>query len=221
MIKNIFSSSKQPAPAKKSEKVFCVGLGKTGTTTLELALKEFGYRLGDQNTGEMFLKDYAQRNFRPIIDFCHTADAFQDAPFCYPYTYILLDHYFPEAKFILTVRDNAEQWRQSLIKFQAKLFGNGAAVCDKEALMKGFYLYEGRPWESSRILFNTPEDNIYDEQIMHGFYERHNASVRDYFRTKSNFLEINVAVPEDYERLCTFLGKEPVEGKGFSWLNKS
>ena len=30
----------------EAEKVFCIGLSKTGTTSLEQALKDLGYRLG-------------------------------------------------------------------------------------------------------------------------------------------------------------------------------
>jgi len=81
--------------------VFCIGLVKTGTTSLERALKDLGYRLGDQRKGEALLPAYAVRNFRPIVEFCLTADAFQDAPFSYPFTYIALDQSFPNARFIL------------------------------------------------------------------------------------------------------------------------
>lgn len=201
------------------EKVFCIGLNKTGTTSLEQSLKELGYTLGHQNTGEMLLSEYAKRNFEPIVNFCHSANAFQDIPFSLPFVFVILDHYFPNAKFILTVRDNADQWLDSMIRFQAKLFGNGE-VPTKETLMNAFYLYKGRPWETSRILFNTPEDDIYHRPTMLAYYNNHNYNVREYFRTKNNFLEMNMSEPGAYLRLCAFLGKEPV-GTDFPWLNKS
>lgn len=217
-FKSLFGKTANDSPFEK-EKVFCIGLNKTGTTSLELALKELGYRLGDQHQGEMFLQDYARRDFSRIINFCHTADAFQDAPFSYPFTFILLDQHFPRAKFILTVRDNAEQWLDSLIRFQAKLFNNGETPT-KETLQEAFYLYKGRPWEASRILFNTPEDDIYHAPTMHAYYNNHNAAVREYFRTKNNLLEINVSDKDAYLRMCAFLGKKPT-GEDFPWLNKS
>ena len=72
--------------AFEAEKIFCIGLSKTGSTSLERALKDLGYRLGDQHQGELLLPVYAARNFRPIVEFCLTADAFQDAPFSFPFT---------------------------------------------------------------------------------------------------------------------------------------
>jgi hypothetical protein len=74
-----------------AEKVFCIGLSRTGTTSLEQALRDLGYRLGDQHQGELLLPQYAVRNFRPIVEFCLTADAFQDAPFSFPFIYLALD----------------------------------------------------------------------------------------------------------------------------------
>lgn len=201
------------------EKVFCIGANKTGTTSLEKALKDFGYKLGDQSTGEMLLKDYGSRNFKPIVDFCHSADAFQDAPFSFPYVFIMLDQYFPNARFILTVRDSSEQWYSSMVNFHSKLFGNGS-IPTKEVLQKVVYRYEGHLWDTNRILWNTPEDDVYNRAILIEYYERHNANIRDYFRTKSNFIELNLSVAGEYVRLCKFLGKQPI-GTDFPWLNKT
>lgn len=35
------------------EKVFCIGYGKTGTTTIGKVLEDFGYDLGDQPTARV------------------------------------------------------------------------------------------------------------------------------------------------------------------------
>jgi hypothetical protein len=203
----------------EAEKVFCIGLVKTGTTSLERALKGLGYSLGDQRKGEALLPAYAVRNFRPIVDFCLTADAFQDAPFSYPFTYMALDQNFPNAKFILSVRDDTEQWYRSLIRFHGNLFAGGR-VPVKEDLVKATYSYPGFVWESSRVLVNTPDDDVYHKPTLTSYYERHNADVRDYFRRKSNLLEINVSDKEAYKKFCQFLGKQPL-AEDFPWLNAS
>ena len=80
------------------EKVFCIGCNKTGTTSLKQALSDLGYRMGPQRSGELLLKEYLARDFMSIVEFCTTADAFQDIPFSLPYTYLILDHYFKNAK---------------------------------------------------------------------------------------------------------------------------
>lgn len=213
MVNSLFQSQLD------AEKVFCIGLVKTGTTSLERALKDLGYKLGDQHEGEALLPAYATRNFRPIVEFCLTAEAFQDAPFSFPFTYLVLDQSFPNAKFILSVRDDSDQWYRSLIRFHGNLFAGGR-IPVKDDLVRATYSYPGFVWESNRVLVNTPEDDIYHRPTLVSYYERHNADVRDYFRSKSNFLEINVSAKGAYRNLCQFLEKEPV-AEDFPWLNAS
>ena len=55
--------------ARNEPKVFCIGLNKTGTTSLELALQELGYRMGNQPTAELLIEPWARRDFGPIIEF--------------------------------------------------------------------------------------------------------------------------------------------------------
>ena len=216
-VRNMTSAASESPFA--AEKVFCIGLAKTGTTSLEQALSKLGYHMGDQLQGESLLPAYAARNFRPIIEFCLTADAFQDAPFSFPFTYIPLDQSFPNAKFILSVRDNVDQWYRSLIRFHGNLFAGGR-IPVKDDLIRSPYSYPGFVWESFNVLVNPPEDDVYHKPTLVSYYERHNADVRDYFRGKSNFLEINVSDKGAYSRFCEFLGKAPV-AEDFPWLNAS
>jgi hypothetical protein len=205
--------------AFSAEKVFCIGLSRTGTTSLEQALKDLGYRLGDQHQGELLLQEYTVRNFRPIVEFCLTADAFQDAPFSFPFTYLALDQSFPNAKFILSVRDDSDQWYRSLVRYHSNLFGGGR-IPTKDDLVRSTYSYPGFVWESVKLLLNPAEEDIYHKPTLVSYYDRHNADVRDYFRSKSNFLEINVSDKRAYGRFCDFLGKEPI-AEDFPWLNSS
>ena len=94
-------------------KVFCIGLNKTGTTSLKKESGLQGYTVGNQRQAELLFDDWVKRDFKRIIRYCHTAEFFQDAPFSYPYTFIALDQAFPGSKFILTLRDNADEWYYS------------------------------------------------------------------------------------------------------------
>ena len=212
----------QLAPKGSGEaKVFCIGLNKTGTTSLEKALEEMGHRFGDQTAGELLLNKWAKRNFQPIIDFCHSADAFQDVPFSLPYTYQALDQAFPNAKFILTVRDSAEAWYESMTRFHSKLWADGERIPTPDDLKNAFYLEAGYIWRGHRLIYNTPDTDPYHKSIMLAHYDRHLASVRDYFRHRSDkLIEVNIARDGEYLRLCRFLGKEPL-GDSFPWLNKT
>lgn len=203
------------------EKVFCVGLNKTGTTSLEKALGDLGFRMGSQVHGEWLLKNYLARDFAPIIEFCKTADAFQDVPFSLPYTYILLDHYFKNAKFILSVRDTPEQWYRSCVAFHSNAFFQGQRPTE-EMLKNATYRYKGFMWDGQYGVIPAlrTKTDPYDKQSHIDFYNAHNESVRVYFTGRSNMLEINLADPGSYLEMCAFLGKKPVAER-FPWLNRS
>jgi hypothetical protein len=208
-----------PNKNKGKDKIFCIGRNKTGTTSLETALKELGYKMGDQFQGEELIKDYKNRNWKPIIKYCKTAEAFQDAPFSWPYTWMILHHYFPEAKFILTVREE-ENWYSSLTRFHANLFSDGKTPPKMEQLQQATYHRNGFMWEVNRAVWKTPENDLYNKEILISNYRSHNFSVRNYFEGNPNFLELDISNEGSYILLCKFLNKKP-KRQTFPHLNKS
>lgn len=204
---------------RNRQKVFCIGNNKTGTTSLYRALKDLGYVMGNQATAELLIQDYAKRNFNSIIEYCHTAEAFQDLPFSLPYTYILLDYAFPGSKFILSIRDDENEWYKSLIRFHMKRL-NIDRIQTKQDLMNDEYRYRGYRWEANRIIFETPEEDPYNEEILKKHYIRHNEDVIRYFRFRDNLLVINLKDTGSYLRFCEFLRVQP-RYENFPWLNRS
>jgi hypothetical protein len=201
------------------EKIFCIGFNKTGTTTLEKVFKSFQYNLGNQERAEQLLNEYSKRNFRPILDYCCSADAFQDVPFSLPHLYVYLDQFFSKAKFVLTVRDSEEQWYNSITKFHSKKFADGNRIPNYEDLKKAFYRNPNFVYESYELIYGT-DVPPYDKERFCGMYNNHIASVRYYFKHKPNFIEINVSNNDDYFRLADFLKKKPIDS-GFPWMNKT
>lgn len=199
--------------------MFCIGRNKTGTTSLEKVFFDWGYRIGDQIKAELLLKQYKTGSWKSIIDYCKTADAFQDAPFSWPYTWLVLHEHFPAAKFILTVRES-EDWYKSLTSYHSKLFADGERIPTREDLMKATYRYPGYIWESNRAVWKTPENDIYNKAMMIENYERHNEDVRHFFKNEANFIELDVSQQGCYQRLADFLGKKPLQ-ENFPHLNKT
>lgn len=206
---------------RSKPKVFCIGLNKTGTTTLEKVLKGFGYKLGNQVKGEYLLDAWIERDFNQITKFCKTAEAFQDIPFSLPYTYQFLDAHFRDSKFILSVRDSSEQWYDSITKFHSKLWANNERIPNANDLKQAKYRYKGFAYKFNQAVFHTPEDNPYDKQILMDFYNTYNTQVIDYFRTHpERLLIINVSKSSDYAKLCSFLN-QPINAQDFPWENKT
>ena len=88
-------------------RVFCIGRGKTGTTTVSQCLSILGYRSfhwirHGAEPREGWIAYIRRRNF----------DALADDPLCRDQFYRQLDEAFPESRFILTVRDE-ESWVKS------------------------------------------------------------------------------------------------------------
>jgi hypothetical protein len=202
---------------KPKGKVFCIGMNKTGTTSLEKFMELHGYGCGDQVSGELLLTDFASGNFQAIIDFCQTADFFQDLPFSAPNCYKVLRVNYPDAKYILTVRDSAETWYNSLVRFHEKVFGHPLT---KELLMSVKYRYEGFAWRTNRAMYQSPEEDPYNRESLIGTYNTHHSDILNAFENHGNLLVLNVAEPNAVSKLSDFLGMEPLVDE-MPWLNKT
>jgi hypothetical protein len=198
-----------------------VGFNKTGTTSIKTVLEGLGYELGDQRRGEELLGAWSRRDFGPIARYCKSAQAFQDVPFSLPYTYVSLDQRFPDSKFILTERDSPKQWYHSLVRFHSKLWANGVEAPTSEDLRNARYRYPGFAYDYQKLVYNTPDDDIYNEDALTAAYLRHNENVRDYFRGRADrLIVINVSRQADFPRLCEFLGVNSSE-RDFPWVNRT
>ncbi|MGD9638335.1 MAG: sulfotransferase [Alphaproteobacteria bacterium] len=201
-------------------KIFCIGQNKTGTTSLRQVFLDLNIVVGNQRTAENFLEEYLEGNFEPIIKYCKTGQFFQDFPFSFPPTYKYIDKAYPNSKFILSVRDNPEQWYNSVVNFHAKLFGNGH-IPKKEDLQKAIYIREGYVWKSFSNIYKTPEDDLYNKDMMIDYYNKYNNEVIEYFADRPNDLAvINVSQNDDYKKLMNFLSiKSPFNA--FPYKNKT
>lgn len=191
--------------ASKKTKIFCVGQNKTGTKSLKKVLQSFEYEVGKEPDAVRLIDDWAIRDFNKIVDYCQTADAFQDVPFSLNYTYQILDYAFPESKFILTIRNNADEWYDSLIRFHSKIIGiNRIPTADD---LKNFvYLDEGRIWRHAQYIYGINETTLYDPVIYKTYYNNHNNQVMDYFRYRpGDLLVLNLSDSSAMESLCKFL----------------
>lgn len=204
-------------------KIFCIGSNKTGTTSLEKLFSLFGFELGNQAAAEILSLDWLiNQNAERIIKYCYTAEAFQDVPFSYPGLFKELDKAFPNSKFILTVRNSPDEWFKSLVRFHTNVFSSDPTRPPSEdELTNATYRYKGYAFEIMALLYGYPKTSLYDESAYKNHYVTDNDEKRTYFKDRPNdFIEINLAVKEDFLRLCDFLGVE-TNINDFPWLNRS
>ncbi len=204
----------------KKKKIFCIGQNKTGTTTIESVLKTLNYKMGSQKIGEKLRKEWMVRDFKNLVKFCKTADAFQDVPFSNDYTYQILDYEFPNSKFILTIRGSKDEWYNSLINFHTKAIGKGR-IPTADDLKEYFYNYKGSLWDGQRIKFGIDESTLYDYKIYTDQYDNHNNRIIEYFKYRQkDLLILNVADSNAMKKLYSFLGFKYNDEK-MPHLNKS
>jgi hypothetical protein len=203
-----------------SAKIFCIGLGKTGTTTLEAFFRTLGFKLGDQAKGEMLIRDWAVRNFERIIALVRTAQVFQDVPFSLPFTFVILDWAFPGSKFILSVRDDAEQWYRSMTRFHTQIIGKNR-IPTADDLKEFPYRYKGWLFEARKLIYGISEEDPYDKTRVLKLYESHNHAVTEYFRHRSeSLLTVNVSDADAAKKIMAFL-ELPYTGQKMPHLNRS
>lgn len=195
----------------KSKKVFCIGLNKTGTTSIGKFFELNGLEVARQREGEILLEYYLRRDFNEIIKFCQNSSAkfFQDVPFSCPFTFQHLDNAFPNSKFILTIRNSSKVWYKSILKFHSQFYNQGERPT-YESLKNSNYVYKGWSWDlMNDVYFHGNIKSLYDQSQMEKIYQNHLKEVLNYFRNKPNkLIVINLSKKEDCNRLYKFLGLE-------------
>jgi len=175
------------------EKVFGIGLGKTGTTSLGCILKDLGYKHCGFERALLF--NYIRKE-RDLIERCLSDfESFEDYP--WPLMYRELAKRYPNAKFILTLRNDVDQWYDSLSNHLRVIGGNAT------------YRITHSCWNP-----------LFDEENCKKFYERHNNEAINFFGPQSKrLLIVNWVEESGWDRICKFLGKPIPEGRPIPRVN--
>jgi hypothetical protein len=192
------------------KKVFGIGLSRTGTTSLNDALKILGYNSKHFNSGsrictwpELFLLDA-------------TVDTPVSARFESLY------YTFPNSKFVYTVRDVSE-WIDSMedfygVKDPSKLGDEWEKekFWGTESLKKpGWSLRNG-------VQLSMIQKSLYaNHKNWRNAYQEFDRRVKHFFSDKEEnvMLELNIANGEGWEKLCPFLGCE-IPNQSFPHTNR-
>jgi len=189
-------------------KIFCIGYNKTGTTSLTHLMNKNNLPTAPLRPFECNLDSLIYGNFNVIVEMIKNEYNdyvfFQDAPFCFPNLYKELDKEFRDAKFILSVRDNEDEWYNSLIRFYKKFFSEE----DFKNPKKNRYVYEGWMYRALTMMFTGNKNNPYHEESLKNGYIKHNLEVIEYFKNKDNLLIVNLKEEKTVEKIENFIGLE-------------
>ena len=189
-----------------SGKVFCVGLHKTGTSTLSAMLKTLRYRVCPGTVGYRLMDAWAEDNFSPILSVASKYNAFEDTPWCHPEMYKILDTAFPLSKFILTYRES-NVWFDSTYRNYKRL-----CLSSGEFNFKRYGIYDGRKYYEKLYGFIPAHfsDLLEHREKMIEIYEKHNRDVTQYF-AENQILTVNWETGSNWKDVCVFLDRPVID----------
>jgi hypothetical protein len=171
-------------------KVFGIGLSRTGTKSLTMALNQLNFKVIHYPSDQTILNELesGNYNFSVLKEF----DGITDITVA-PY-YAQLDQLFPDSKFILTVRDK-DSWLRSI---EAHWSGKPVleTAPDNEAKMKLRRLLR-------LAVYGT---YVFNKERLSYVYDLHYKNVIEYFKDRpDSLLVINICGGESWNKLCPFL----------------
>jgi hypothetical protein len=179
--------------------LFAVGWARTGTTSLAAALRQLGWATIGQRTE--LIGPALRGDLRPLTALLGGPTACHDWP--WPLAVADLAAYFPQARFMLTVREPTG-W---LASYRRLLAGEG-------------WRQHRRMAAARRLIYGGDPRRISDAVLLAQF-EGHQAAVRRLFAaTPQRLLEINLTAGAGWPQLCDYLGCVQPNGV-FPHLNRT
>jgi len=185
------------------------GLGRTGTTSLKLALETLGFAPCHHMLELIFnpesVAPWVRAATGEAMDWDEVLAGYRattDWPACHFYKELAAR--YPRAQVILTVRD-ARRWYEST---QATIFSDEVLKSDEDRPMSEFLRTALVPFFGG---------DLHDRERMVAAYERHNAEVR---RTVAAERLLVYELAEGWEPLCRFLGV-PIPDQPFPRSNST
>lgn len=182
-------------------KIFEIGVMKTGTSSLGAAYRRLGYKTMKWHpvAYDKFIES-EHTDYKCLFDIIDQYDAFEDGPW-HDCDFRKLDEHYPNSKFIILERDD-QSWIRSM-----ELHNSPAYDINK---IPKKYLYD--EWVHDRL--NTIDRKLKWKK------EKYN-TIKDYFKDRQDDLLImNICSGEGWEKLCPFLNKK-IPSVPFPKLNVS
>jgi hypothetical protein len=168
---------------EKRPKIIGIGLNKTATSSLEMAMVQLGFKVLHDGWVATEAIRRERRGGLPILSTLEEYDAFMDVPF--DRVWRELDAEYPGSKFILTTRD-----MPSWIKSRSK------------------HVKANRTSPSYRGLWLLTQTSKWEEE-----WRRHHDGIREYFQDRpDDLLIMDICAGDGWEKLCPFLGVDAPEG---------
>jgi hypothetical protein len=174
-------------------KIFIIGLPRTGTTSISVALLDYGFKVAHTA--------YTKRAFE-------LADVISDAPcFC---DYKELDQLFPHSKFVYLDRA-LERWVPSMQMLLGKML--------PELAPKTGYLNPVLKRAINQTFAPLTTADPLQREHLEACYIAHQQQVMAFFAQRDDFLSIDISDKNSLKKLLYFLGIDSSDAGTFPHLN--
>jgi len=189
--------------------VFVIGANKTGTNKNKKLKIKLGYTSINRQKSEGLLMVVANKEYDKLfnlIDSYKSSNVLaKDIPYNVHDIYEILENRYPNAKFILTIRDS-ESWFNSIKNFHGKTL----KINSTESIKRCKYSYPGFMWDYYRHVLNYDESkkHLDNKDNMINAYNEYNKNAIEYFANKQDkFLLVNIMDDNSdiAKKICDFL----------------
>lgn len=184
-----------------TRRVFCIGMNKTGTSTMNHCFKLLNLTPVASPTSyspevrKQIRHFYKHKDYNQMLDLAKNYKAFEDRPWNMWTMYRHLHTRFPDSLFILTIRDPESWWRST---------ERWITVTKPEVLAR--YQLHLRVHQPSK-------------ESMTDSYLRYNREVEAYFADTGQLLLMDIEQGDGWEKLCGFLDV-PIPEEAFPHANR-
>jgi hypothetical protein len=206
----------------KADKVFCISMQRTGTTSIGKFFRDFGFHWAGWPADEKndWSGSWYDGDYEAIFsssDFTKS-NAFEDSPWFFPGFYKILFRRFPKARFILFNRD-LDSWFRSMMNHSAgDVIGRTDIHCKvyRRELEYFELLRSGKIDEEKENKIHSKKTMKLGEHAGHykNVYRLHVIEVEEFFR-KHSPASLHVGSLEDphkWQKLGKFLGVDVPDG---------
>lgn len=208
------------------QKIIGVGLNKTGTTSFEHDLQNFGYDFPPTSHGALkILGDVFHGDYYSMYSALNNPrfTAFQDIPYSLPNVYKKIYENRPNDLYVLTVRQNVDKWVNSVLNYYEWII-RGKNINGNNDMYDYISGFEKTTYSN----FNVPIFKIWGlknlnnlEVNLRDVYNQHNNNVVDFFEKNNpkNFILIDVSKKGELQKLTNWLGIKNKK-QDFTWENR-
>jgi hypothetical protein len=188
----------EDAMPPRDSKLFCIGLQKTGLTSLLHLMRSCGVPARGHDTEQR--RNFFRHRYDSVLNYYDSADFFCDWPTPLMYK-LIYEKYGERALFVLTIRRDARTWFESVKRHNAY----------------------AHPFKNKhRLVFGRYYPHGFDEEHI-SYYNSHNDEAGRFFRevgAANQLLVLRVDQPDAIESLSRFTGV-PIHAREFPHRNNS